>query len=130
VVTSTLVFEGDGRLGDYVGGYTDWQNEKKKMAARKAEPAKAQAAAPKVAGKPAKKLSGREQKELETLPAKIEALEQEQAELTAKLADPSFYKKEAAKFAEVKKRLEIVEREHATAFARWEELEAARTSAS
>ncbi|HEY0862835.1 MAG TPA: ATP-binding cassette domain-containing protein [Lacunisphaera sp.] len=129
VVTSTLVFEGDGRLGDYVGGYTDWQNEKKKMAARKVEPAKAPAAAPKAAGKPARKLSGKEQKELETLPARIEALEQEQAALTAKLADPAFYKKEAAKFAEVKQRLEIVEREHATAFARWEELEAARAAA-
>ena len=133
VVTSTLVFEGDGRLGDYVGGYTDWQNEKKKMAARKVsvagvvDPGRA-AKAPGSAtpATPRKKLSGKEQKELETLPAKIEALEQEQAELTAKLADPSFYKKEAAKFAEVKKRLEIVEREHATAFARWEELEAAK----
>ncbi len=136
VVTSTLVFEGDGRLGDYVGGYTDWQNEKKKMAARwNALPPTRSEAPKRLEGKPlhqkpARKLSGKEQKELETLPAKIEALEQEQAELTAKLADPSFYKKEAAKFAEVKKRLEIVEREHATAFARWEELEAARTSAS
>ena len=72
----------------------------------------------------AKKLSGKEQKELEALPAKIETLEKEQAELTAKLADPAFYKKEAAKFAEVKKRLETVEKEHATTFARWEELEA------
>jgi ATP-binding cassette subfamily F protein uup len=142
VVTSTLVFEGDGRLGDYVGGYTDWQNEKKKLAARKVEPLKGGARPPdglasqsqkNLSGgqvPPRKKLSGKEQKELETLPAKIEALEQEQGELTAKLADPSFYRKEAAKFAEVKKRLEIVEREHAIAFARWEELEAARAAAS
>ena len=60
------------------------------------------------------------------VPAKIEALEKEQALLTAQLADPAFYRKQAAKFAEVKARLETVEREHATAFARWEELEAAR----
>ena len=126
VVTSTLVFEGDGQLGDYVGGYTDWQNEKSKMAARKTEPAKATVAAPKAAGKLAKKLSGKEQKELETLPARIESLEKEQAELTAKLAGPAFYKKEAAKFAEVKGRLDALEREHAVAFARWEELEALR----
>ncbi len=135
VVTSTLVFEGDGRLGDYVGGYTDWQNEKKKMAARwNALPPTRSEAPKRLEGKPlhqkpAKKLSGKEQKELETLPARIEALEQEQAELTAKLADPAFYKKEAARFAEVKQRLELVEREHATAFARWEELEAARNAA-
>ena len=54
------------------------------------------------------------------------SLEKEQAELAAKLADPAFYKTQAAKFAEVKARLDVVEREHATAFARWEELEAAR----
>ncbi|MDI1338080.1 MAG: ATP-binding cassette domain-containing protein [Lacunisphaera sp.] len=127
VVTSTLVFEGDGRLGDYVGGYTDWQAEKRKMAARAVQPVAVKSIpAPKSAGKPAKKLSGKEQKELETLPAKIEALEKEQALLTAQLADPSFYKKQAAKFTEVKARLETVEREHATAFARWEELEAVR----
>ncbi|MBL9217033.1 MAG: ATP-binding cassette domain-containing protein [Opitutaceae bacterium] len=139
VVTSTLVFEGDGRLGDYVGGYTDWQNEKKKQAGRAQRPAAperttgpvvpaAKAPGSATPATPRKKLTGREQKELETLPAKIEALEREQAELTAKLADPAFYKKEAAKFAEVKQRLETVEREHATAFARWEELEAAKNT--
>ncbi|MDI1249354.1 MAG: ATP-binding cassette domain-containing protein [Lacunisphaera sp.] len=139
VVTSTLVFEGDGQLGDYVGGYTDWQTEKRKMAARKTELAKGGARPPdglaSPTGKnlsggqvppPKRKLSGKEQKELETLPARIEALEKEQALLTAQLADPAFYKKHAAKFTEVKARLETVEKEHATAFARWEELEAAR----
>jgi ATP-binding cassette subfamily F protein uup len=132
VVTSTLVFEGDGQLGDYVGGYTDWQNEKKKIAARNAggvarAPVGAAATSPREGkAKPARKLSGKEQKELETLPARIEALEKEQALLTAQLADPAFYKKQAAKFTEVKARLETVEKEHATAFARWEELEAAR----
>ncbi len=135
VVTSTLVFEGDGRVGDYVGGYTDWQNEKKKVAARNAgEAARAPMATNGTATTPsrgmtaksAKKLSNKERQELETLPAKIETLEKEQTELAAKLADPAFYKSQAAKFAEVKARLEIVEREHATAFARWEQLEAAK----
>jgi ATP-binding cassette subfamily F protein uup len=138
VVTSTLVFEGDGKLGDYAGGYTDWMQDKAKMAARAAlvEPASQHArglpavASAKVGAQvppsKTKKLSGKEQKELETLPAKIESLEKEQTELTARLADPSFYKKEAAKFAEVKKRLETVEKEHAVAFARWEELEKSR----
>jgi len=130
VVTSTLVFEGDGRIGDYAGGYTDWMQDKAKEAARAAllasvpeKPAVAPKAAAKATGR---KLSGKEQKELESLPARIEALEKEQAELTAKLADPSFYKAQAAKFAEVKSRLEAAEREHATVFARWEELEAAK----
>jgi len=135
VVTSTLVFEGDGKLGDYAGGYTDWVQDKAKQAARAltvagvADPGRTSAKAPgsaTPATAKAKKLSGKEQKELETLPAKIEALEKEQTELAAKLADPAFYKTQGAKFAEVKARLEVVEREHAVAFARWEELEGSK----
>ncbi len=127
VVTSTLVFEGDGKIGDYVGGYSDWQAELKKQAARKsAEPARAAVPAVSAAtsAAAAKKLSNKERAELDALPARIEALEKEQADLTAKLGDASFYKTGGAKFAEVKARLETVEREHAAAFARWEELEA------
>jgi ATP-binding cassette subfamily F protein uup len=135
VVTSTLVFEGDGKLGDYAGGYTDWMETKAKEAARAATiataeaaraPAKASGATTPATAKPGKKLSGKEQKELEALPAKIEALEKEQAELAAKLAAPAFYKTQGAKFAEVKARLEVVEREHATVFARWEALEGSK----
>ncbi|MFZ5493727.1 MAG: ATP-binding cassette domain-containing protein [Verrucomicrobiota bacterium] len=127
VVTSTLVFEGDGRIGDYVGGYTDWQQEKAKQAGRVQRPAAPERTTgpvvPAANPKPARKLSNKERHELESLPATIEALEKEQAELTAKLADPAFYKSQAAKFAAVKARLETVGREHAAAFARWEELE-------
>jgi len=133
VVTSTLVFEGEGRIGDYVGGYSDWQAELKKQAAR----AKAAVSGgsdsgrsvsktpglPNPAAGSGKKLSNKERAELEALPLRIETLEREQAELTAKLGDASFYKTGGAKFAEVKARLETVEREHAAAFARWEELE-------
>ena len=134
VVTSTLVFEGDGHLGDYVGGYTDWQAEKKKQAAAAARaaarPAETFVGADKsTAGAlaaPAKKLTNKERAELDTLPACIEELEREQGELTAKLGDPLFYKTGGAKFAEVKNRLDAVEREHSTAFARWEELESRR----
>jgi len=95
--------------------------ERERLPSRSAAVGNGAGAAPK-----AKKLSGKEQKELETLPAKIEALEQEQAQLTARLADPAFYKKEPQKFAEVKGRLDVLEREHAVAFSRWEELEALR----
>jgi ATP-binding cassette subfamily F protein uup len=140
VVTSSLVFEGDGRISDYVGGYTDWQHDKAKQAAAAAakaprppapaNEAKKNSAAGTAGPGKGRKLSGKEQKELEGLPAKIEALEKEQTELTAKLSDPSFYKTEAAKFTEVKKRLDTIEREHAVAFSRWEELEAARNAGS
>ncbi len=128
VVTSSLVFEGDGVLGDYVGGYTDWQKEKLKQAAAKLTAPKSSAAqpAPAKSGAKPRRLSGRELKELETLPARIEALEREQAQLTEKMGDPTFYKTAGAKFAEVKARLDALEQEHATAFARWEELEGLR----
>jgi len=138
VVTSTLVFEGDGRIGDYVGGYTDWQNERNKQAARKAASAPGRvSAAPRVtagegpaasaASRPAasRKLTKKERIELEALPASIEALEKEHATLIVRLADPTFYKSEAARFAEVKARLESIEREQVAALARWEELESA-----
>ncbi|MBA4138151.1 MAG: ABC transporter ATP-binding protein [Opitutus sp.] len=135
VVTSTLVFEGDGKIGDYVGGYSDWQAELKKQAAGRAVAvagvadsgrlqAKAPGSATPATAASAKKLTNKERAELDTLPARIEALEREQAELGAKLSDPLFYKTAGAKFAEVKTRLDAVEREHAAAFARWEELEA------
>jgi ATP-binding cassette subfamily F protein uup len=131
VVTSTLVFEGDGQLAEYIGGYTDWQNELKKQAARAPSPEPVSRSAEKSGAKASatskpRKLSAREIKELESLPARIETLEKQQAELAAKLADPEFYKSQGAQFAEVKARLEALEREHATAFARWEELEAMR----
>jgi len=131
VVTSTLVFEGDGRIGDYVGGYADWAREKEKRAAAAASRAEAEKAKAeqRFAAKPSgRKLTNKERKELDELPAKIEAMEAEQAELTAKLGDPVFYRAQAAQFAQVKARLDVLEREHATAFARWEELEAAKNS--
>jgi len=83
------------------------------------------------AAKPARprKLSHKEQRELDALPARIAALETEQAALTAKLADPAFYKREPSAFSTVKGRLDALEHEIAAALARWEELETIRTAA-
>ncbi|MEI6860854.1 MAG: ATP-binding cassette domain-containing protein [Verrucomicrobiota bacterium] len=134
VVTSSLVFEADGVITDCVGGYTDWLAEKAKRAARPAAGSGSPKPAASVAGdrpvRKARKLTNKEQRELDTLPAQIEKLEAEQDQLAARLADPAFYKTEAARFAEVKARLDIVEAEHAKAFAHWEELEAAKNGAS
>jgi len=131
VVTSTLVFEGDGRIGDYVGGYADWMHEKEKIAAAKsaaaARAAAQESSAPAPKAKPARKLTNKEQRELDALPAQIDALEAEQGELGAKLADPVFYQRERSAAALVKARLDELDRRHATALARWEELEALRT---
>jgi ATP-binding cassette subfamily F protein uup len=126
VVTSTLVFEGDGRIGDYVGGYADCVRERAKIAAARA--ARETVGAPPATGKagPARRLTNREKSELDALPGQIEALETEQAALGARMADPVFYKREQGAAAEVKARIDVLERLHAAAFARWEELEALR----
>ncbi len=119
VVTSTLVLEGGGRVGEYVGGYSDWLRHR--------PPARpAGAPAPKAAPPPkqARALSAKEAKDLAALPGRIEALEREQAELAAKLGDPVLYKKDPQAFQAAKGRLEEVEEAHAAAYARWEELEA------
>ncbi len=126
VVTSTLVFEGDGRIGDYVGGYADGVRERAKIAAAREARAAAVAPASAPRGKAARTLTSKEKRELEGLPAQIEALETEQATLGARMADPVFYQRERGAAAEVKARLDELEHLHATAFARWEELEAVR----
>ncbi|MGA3007271.1 MAG: ATP-binding cassette domain-containing protein, partial [Opitutaceae bacterium] len=133
VVTSTLVFEGDGAIGDYVGGYSDWVHEKEKIAvAQAAARARATADEPAVPAprpKPVRKLTHKEQRELDALPAQIDALEAEQAELGAKLADPVFYHRDRTAAAQAKARIDELDRQHAAALARWEELETVRTKA-
>ena len=132
VSTSLLVFEGEGRIGEYIGGYDDWQKERAAQAAaaaaaeekakREARGATAKAGAG-AAAKPARKLSNKERAELEALPKRIEVLEAEQATLTAKLADPTFFKTAGAEVARATGRLQEIETELATAYARWSELE-------
>ena len=127
VVTSTLVFEGDGRIGDYVGGYADWIRQRARAAAAPKPTERPPAPVAPAVKRPA--LSPGERRELGGLPARIEAFEREQADLTVKLADPAFYKREPDAFAGAKARLEELEREHAAAFARWEQLEARAAAA-
>ena len=120
VTTSTLVFEGDGRVVETVGGYSDW--------ARTRRDARPKAAAPKRRVKPRserpRRLGFNERRELETLPARIEAGETEQAELHERLGDPAFYQGESGgKVAEARARLGELEEELAGLYARWEELD-------
>lgn len=126
VVTSTLVFEGDGRVNEYVGGYDDWLRQSKRKQIMTGVPARAaektSAAAPQK-GKP-RKLSFKEQKELETLPRLIEELDGEQQRIIAAMADPVFYRESGNKAADTKARLEAVEKELAEVYKRWNELEA------
>jgi ATP-binding cassette subfamily F protein uup len=128
VVTSTLVFEGGGRVEDYVGGYEDWLRQRPAGASRESRVPRpeSRAASPesRAPSPGAKKLSYREQRELEALPGRIESLEAEQRTLDAKIADPAFYSEAAAVIKEAVARLEAIGAELADVYARWEALEA------
>jgi ATP-binding cassette subfamily F protein uup len=132
VVTQVIVAEGDGKWREFVGGYTDWERVRDTVAAPPA-PIKAAAkaaakaeAAPAPAATPAKqkKLSYKEQRELEELPNRIAALEDEQTALSLQLSDPDFYKKNAAEARRVQERIEQIELELMEALERWEAIEA------
>jgi ATP-binding cassette subfamily F protein uup len=123
VVTSTLVLEGDGRVGEYVGGYSDWVRQAKPVAPKKAEASprerRAEAAPP-----PKRKLSWKEARELEALPARIEQLETDLAAMNARLEDPSFYKQENAAIVAANTAMAVKQGELDEAYARWQALEA------
>ncbi|MET0048157.1 MAG: ATP-binding cassette domain-containing protein [Sedimenticola sp.] len=124
VVTSCLVFEGDGRVNEYVGGYDDWLRQRQPVIEEK--PVSKPQPAPKVEKprpKP-KKLSYKDQRELEALPKRIEELEMRLDELQARMADPAFYQQDGEVIAEAKAGMEAVEAELSEAFERWESLEA------
>jgi len=129
VCTSLLVFEGEGKITEYVGGYDDWQKEKAQkagaaaLAAEQAKRTAKDAGAAPASGKKARRLSNKERAEQEGLPKTIEKLEAEQTELTAKLADPAFFKKPAAEVTQATARMHEIETELAAAYARWAELE-------
>ena len=122
VVTSTLVFEGDGRWREYVGGYEDWLRQKKSAA----PPAPAKPARPKPGRSVARpwRASFKEKRELGDLPGRIESLEAERQRLFALMASPSFYTTRGDEVAATRQRLAAVEDEIRQAYARWTELEA------
>ncbi|AJF07900.1 ATP-binding cassette domain-containing protein [Geoalkalibacter subterraneus] len=127
VVTSTLVLEGEGRVGEYVGGYEDWQRQRAEQI--EDEEKKPQAAAEKVQPqRPGRdrprKLGFKEKRELEALPARIEELEAEQATIHEQMANPDFYRDHGDEVAQLQQRLEQIARELEQGYARWEELEA------
>lgn len=137
VVTSTLVFQGDGRVREYVGGYQDWlrqggsprllgvgerpgQEETSKKEAP-ATTAVVETASPSTV--PRKKLSYKLQRELEAIPGQIDAVEAELAELQGRIADPAFYQQPAAQTGPVLARLEDLQQDLDRLLERWAELE-------
>jgi ATP-binding cassette subfamily F protein uup len=130
VVTSTLVLEGEGRIGEFVGGYSDWLRQRASGPSAEvtaALPPAMPAAAPAPAATPAttarRKLGYKEQRELEQLPARIEALEGRLAALAAQMQAPDFYRRDSAAIATTHREVAEAEAELAAAYARWEALD-------
>ena len=129
VVTSTLVFEGDGHIQEYAGGYSDWLRRSAARATVAAKSVKDTKPAPAATAKPkSRKLGFKDARELEQAPAKIESLETEQSELVERLSRPAFYQSDLAEQARVHARIAALTGELEAAYARWYELEALRDS--
>ena len=124
VVTGTLVFEGDGRVTEYVGGYDDWLAQRPPLLSEPAGKPSVPAKSSKPRRERPRKLTYKERLELEALPQTIEALEAEQATLHEQMADPAFYKEAGATIAGAKSRLAALDAALENAYERWEALEA------
>jgi ATP-binding cassette subfamily F protein uup len=141
VITQTIAYEGHGHWRDYVGGYDDWLTQRPKhrepestimadhltlATSKTPPPPPAPVAAAK--GKSSKpiKLNSWEQKELDSLPDQIAAIEAEQAELSATLADGLLYRDDPEQVARVNTRLDALQKDLDTKFERWESLESKR----
>jgi ATP-binding cassette subfamily F protein uup len=135
VVTQTIAKEAEpGTWREYAGGYSDWQRVRAEARARSAaaRPVKTRTAAATAPARraPAAKsrLTYQETRELAQLPDRIEALEEEQARLVARLADPALYRNEGDQVKTLKLRHSAVERELEELLERWEALETRRGS--
>jgi ATP-binding cassette subfamily F protein uup len=138
VVTSTLVFEGDGRVQEYVGGYEDWLRQKGSAGSGNSGGSSRRPDAPtppRPAPRPrpdaptpsrastGRRLSYNEQRELAQLPDRIAALEAEQAALHARVEAPAFYKEAPDAIAAALARVAALDAELLEAYARWDALD-------
>jgi len=119
VVTSSIVFDSDGSIREYAGGYDDWllqrpsvsrEIKEKKTRPEKKSPDKI-------------KMTFKEKRELETLPEMIAEKEKRKEELVAVISDPEFFKKNAHKAVEVNREMQLLDSELEKLFIRWMELE-------
>ena len=125
VVTSTLVFEGDGMVQEFVGGYSDWLRQRNATPAstvRKSPSKDKKQRRPQKTGP--RKLTFAERRELDALPGKIEALDAEQADIEATISVPTFYKGDPQTITQTVARLDEIQAELEAAYERWDELEA------
>ncbi|GFO74069.1 ABC transport system ATP-binding/permease protein [Bathymodiolus platifrons methanotrophic gill symbiont] len=128
VVTSVIVFEGEGVVSEFVGGYSDWlaysqaQAKDQAKSLKKVSKAESKLSAETVTEK--KKINYKEQKELTELPAIIEVLESKQAEVNEKIVASEFYQQDQKEVDLILKKLAKIDTDLEQAYARWDELEA------
>lgn len=128
VVTSVIVFEGEGLVSEFVGGYSDWlaysqaQAKDQAKSLKKVSKAESKLSAETVTEK--KKINYKEQKELTELPAIIEVLESKQAEVNEKIVASEFYQQDQKEVDLILKKLAKIDTDLEQAYARWDELEA------
>lgn len=121
VVTSTLIFSGEGKIEEWIGGYQDWQQHQQALMSKHVSVEKSVTS--KHSQKPRVGLTFSEQQELKKLPMKIEKLEQAISAQQQLLADPTFYRQPAAMIAEATKHLDDLQMELSATYQRWEILE-------
>ncbi len=121
VVTSTIAFEGDGRVAEYIGGYDDWLRQRPSATIPADKPA-ASSRARSSRSRPRKR-TFKQSQEFEALPQRIETLEGEQENLHRRMAEPEFYRESGDQVAAATTRLKDLEAELEQAYARWQELE-------
>ena len=132
VVTALLVFEGDGVVGEFVGGYDDWVRDRRRRdtqrrAASEPAPAAPVGATPGARGNPkarARRLSYNDQRELSTLPERLQGLEAEKNRIESQLADGQLYRDGQQTLQQRLQRLAVITAELEGGYARWGELEA------
>jgi ATP-binding cassette subfamily F protein uup len=133
VVTDTIAPAGGGRWVRNPGGYSDWKRLTEERAAQAAqqreEGAKPAPSRERSAPQRSRKLGFNQARELETMPARIQALEAEQAQIGARLADPAFYSRAPDEIKELQQRYAAIDEELTACLSRWEELEALRDQA-
>ncbi|WP_316368048.1 ATP-binding cassette domain-containing protein [Candidatus Thiodiazotropha sp. CDECU1] len=128
-VTSCLVLEGDGRVAEFVGGYSDWEAYARagQSTGSRAKDKPAVKSAPQRPKKKSEKLSYKDQRELDALPQRIEALELQLDDLQTRLADPDLYRTQGDRVGELQLQMSEVQQELDQAYERWEILESMQT---
>ncbi len=123
VVTSTIVFEGEGEVNEYDGGYDDWLRQRKQVEKVSSKRTDGERKLQKKECERPRKISYKEKQKLNALPGRIEALEAEQDLLHQTMSDPLFYQKHKDEIVSIKARLSTLDTELVATYQLWETLE-------